>query len=391
MLRELAIYCYLVMFRIVFTICKLVPQQNKTTFVASFGDNISHVAQETERLTDHKIVFLKTASCRFQFDNIKHHANLKFETVNLIDLVQSIYHLATSKVIFVDNYFGFLSVTNFKENVTCVQLWHAAGAIKQFGLMDPTIRKRGTRANKRFKEVYNRFQYLVVGSEKMSLIYQKSFGVSNQQILRTGIPRTDFFYNHEETGIAKHALYEKMPLIKNKKVILYAPTFRDHELGSVEIKLDVAKMYKELKDTHVLLLRLHPVVKGELPHKHDDFIIDVSDYKNINELLVISDLLITDYSSIPFEFSILGKPMVFYSYDLADYENSRGFWENYREQMPGPIVENCDALIQVIQSNTFDLNEVKKFSAVWNQYSQGNSSANIVNYLYGTKQKKSKS
>ncbi|WP_117168451.1 CDP-glycerol glycerophosphotransferase family protein [Paraliobacillus sediminis] len=383
MLREFAISSYLFIFKIIFILFKLLPQQEKITCVASFGDNINHIAQSAYSLTDQKIIILKSKSCRVNFEDSRNQV-LQFETLNMIGFIQSIYHLATSKVIFVDNYFGFLSVTKFKASVTCIQVWHAAGAIKQFGLMDPSVKTRSSQANDRFIKVYNRFTYVIVGSEKMSAIFRKSFGLSNQQILRTGIPRTDFFFDKVKTANIKVQLQEEIPIVTNKKVILYAPTFRDSQLNDQKIMLDIKKMYAQLSKDHVLLLRLHPAVKGTFINQYPEFVIDVSKYQNINHLLVITDLLITDYSSIPFEFALLEKPMIFFTYDFDEYTQNRGFWEDYQTQLPGPIVTSTTDLINTIKQNQFNIEKVKSFSQQWNQYSRGNSSKNIIEFLYKT-------
>ncbi|MCT2535127.1 CDP-glycerol glycerophosphotransferase family protein [Aquibacillus koreensis] len=387
MVRELVISSYLFIFRIFFNLFKLFPQKEKTTFVASFGDNIDYVIHELKQLNDDEIVILKKTSCRVDFSTDESQKVLDFETTNLIHFVQSIYHIATSKVVFIDNYFGFLSVTDFKPNVVCVQLWHAAGAIKQFGLLDPSIVNRSERARQRFIDVYSRFTYVVVGSEKMSSIFRSSFGVQNENILRTGIPRTDFFFNKKLVNDIKHSLHESYPIINDKKVIMYAPTYRDSQLNSANIALEIETMYQELGDDYVLFLRLHPAIKGKFDNKYPEFVYDLSDYEDINHLLLVTDLLITDYSSIPFEYSLLGKPMIFFTYDLESYTNERGFWEDFESNLPGPIARTTEEVIQQIQSNQFDMDKVKAYANEWNRYSRGNSSQNIVKAVYAEEER----
>lgn len=382
MARELFITVYLFVFRILFYIFNLFPQKKKTTFVASFGDNVLYTVKEIEKQTDDQVVILKTSQCKIDFDNDSNRIVLDFETLNLVDWFKSIYHLATSHHIFVDNYFGFLAVTNFKPNVRCIQLWHAAGAVKQFGLKDLSIEYRSQRAHDRFQKVYQRFNHVIVGSEKMASIFKESFGINNEQLLRTGIPRTDFFYDQVAKKHVEQSLNAEFPRIHDKKVILYAPTYRDDQLDLAHIELNIDKMYQAFKKDYILMLRLHPAIEMELSHEYPDFVIDVSAYHQLNDLLVVTDLLITDYSSIPFEFALLDKPMIFFAYDLDEYANSRGFWENYRELVPGPIVHDTDALIECIKKNDFDMNRVRNFADQWNQYSRGYSSERLIQTIY---------
>ncbi len=382
MVREISISLYLFVFSIFFHIFKLYPQKQKSTFVASFGDNVLFTLKELEKHGDEQVIILKTAQCKVDFTDQPHRIVLQFEPSRPFDWLRSIYHLATSSHIFVDNYFGFLAVAEFREDVQCTQLWHAAGAIKQFGLRDPSIQNRSARALKRFQQVYDRFTHVVVGSDKMAHIFQQSFGLDDQHMLRTGIPRTDFFFDDAAQQIVTSQLTEQYPVIQEKKVILYAPTFRDQELHVAKLALDFEKLYKCLKDDYVLFLRLHPAVRDSWDNPYPDFIYDVSSIQDVNHLLIVTDILVSDYSSIPFEFALLERPMIFFAYDLAEYSRTRGFWEDYENMVPGPVVHTTDALIHVLKNGEFHLNDVRQFAKTWNEYSTGNSSENLVKALY---------
>ncbi|WP_144460667.1 CDP-glycerol glycerophosphotransferase family protein [Siminovitchia fortis] len=378
MVREFAIHLYLFVFRFFFTIFSICPQKKKTTFVASFGDNALFVIKELQKQTDDQIVVLKTASCRvdFQVDS------LDFEPKKFFDWIRSIYHLATSNVIFIDNYFGFLAAVKFKPGVKCIQLWHAVGAIKQFGLKDPSNAGRSPKAIERFKKVYSQFDYVVVSGDKMTDIYRESFGIGEENILRTGIPRTDFFFDEQALKKASDALRKKYPAIQEKKVILYAPTYREGEFNVSSLPLNIDYMYQELKNEYILLLRLHPAVRFDFVIQYPDFIYDVSDYPDINHLLAVTDLLISDYSSIPFEFSLLQRPMIFFAYDLEEYAKSRGFWEPYEQLVPGPIVYNSKDLVEAIRTNNYDFNQIVKFANEWNEFSTGSASRRLIQAVY---------
>lgn len=381
MVREFAIAIYLFVYRLFFTVFKLFPQKKKSTFVASFGDNILYVVKELERRLDQEIVILKTAQCKIIFKEYSNARVLHFELAKPLQWIRSIFHIATSTTIFVDNYFGFLATSPLKKNVNCIQLWHAAGAIKKFGLKDPAIKKRSKRANKRFNRVYDRFDLIIVGSDNMATIFQESFGVSEQKILKTGIPRTDFFFQKNEIINVVNWLEKKYSLVQGKKVILYAPTFRENEY---DIPLNFTEMYNQLKDDFVLLLRLHPSIEKKMLNQFPSFVCDVSDYPLVNHLLCITDILITDYSSVSFEFSLLQRPMIFFAYDLDEYCGVRGIWKPYEETVPGPIVTNTSELIHVIKTEQFNMDNIVRFNKEWNQYSDGSSSEKLILAVYGS-------
>src|SRR5699024_9379731 len=117
----------------------------------------------------------RTSQCNITFKDAPNRKQYDFKTTHPVHWIWSIYHLATSRIVFVDNYYGFLAATEFKPHVKCIQLWHAAGAMKQFGLKDLSIENRPKKAYKRFHKVYQRFDHVVVGSEHMANIFREGF------------------------------------------------------------------------------------------------------------------------------------------------------------------------------------------------------------------------
>src|SRR5690625_1112818 len=121
MIKELSIGLYLVCFRIYFSLCQLFPLQNKTTFVASFEDNILYTMREVEKETEDHIVILRTTKHKVRIPPSARRIVLEFSIPHLLDWFVAVYHLATSRVIFVDNYYGFLSAAPFRRDVVCIQ------------------------------------------------------------------------------------------------------------------------------------------------------------------------------------------------------------------------------------------------------------------------------
>lgn len=383
MLRELVISIYLFLVNIIFTISKLFRLQNKSTFVVSFTGNIPLIIEELYSYSlEEDIVVIQAGN---------QHIDMPDESIKSIRLhhplhfIQSIYHLATSRRVFVDNYYGFLTATKFKDEVNCIQVWHAVGALKSFGLNDMSNELRSEKALRRFQMVYDRFDTVVVGSYKMEQIFRESFGITeDERFLRTGIPRTDFFFDNVAKQQAMTKFSVDFPLATNRKVILYAPTYREDELGSsvISLQMDLDKMYEHFKSDYILLLRLHPAMNHQFKNKYPGFIFNVSQYESLNTLLIGSDILITDYSSIPFEYALLNKPMIFYTYDLDAYRDLRGLPENYEASLPGPIAFTTDEIVQLINEGHFDLDRVRAFAKEWNEFSHGNSTQNFIEVIY---------
>lgn len=389
--REIIKEIYLLFYKVTFSIFNLLPARNKVTFVISFGDNSRYVYDQMIRnKVSCEVVVLYQGSSNSYFKNVDNIELIPLNSLNIYFLIRGIYHLATSKYVLIDNYFGFLAAFDFKKNVECIQLWHASGAIKKFGLEDHSTVSRSKRAKARFLKVYQNFHKAVVGSDVMADFFIKAFGLSSENILFTGIPRTDFFFDQDLEQSIKEQYNERYPEWHYKKKILYAPTYRDGQLDYFKLKLDLSFMERELGDDYVLLLRLHPAIKNtsNYANQHPDFVYDFSSAKyDIYELLLVADYLITDYSSIPYEFSLLGKPMVFFAYDLEIYEKERGLWARYETMVPGPVVKSSEEIITVIKESSFDLKVVKDYSRKWNKYSNGQSSENLVNYMFFSNKK----
>jgi CDP-glycerol glycerophosphotransferase (TagB/SpsB family) len=141
-------------------------------------------------------------------------------------------------------------------------------------------------------------------------------------------------------------------------------------------------MAAELRDDFILLLRLHPAIKNRVnvSKKYSDFIVDASSEQfGINSLLVAADYLITDYSSIVVEYSLLQKPIIFFRYDVEEYMRTRGVLE---QQLPGPIVSDTESIIDLIHTNRFDLEAIRTYAETWNKYSKGYSSEHLIQYLF---------
>lgn len=391
MIKEIGVSIYLFFFKIIFNFFKLFPVTNKTVFLSTFGNNAFFLANELATLKSSPVIFINQKRCKLDFSSIplQNKRIYSFETANILDTFRSIYHLATSKYIFIDNYFGTLSAMRFRKEVKCVQLWHAAGAIKKFGWADPETSFRSKKAKTRFQQVYNKFQYIPVGSKQMATIFSDAFHLNSDHFLYTGVPLTDYYYDElaKSRGL-KHVL-KTYPAIEGKKVILYAPTFRKNSLQQMDFQLDIAEMLQKLDKDYVLMIRLHPSIQEAVELPAHPRIILVNNYPHLNELLVATDILITDYSSIPVEFSLLKKKMIFYTFDSEDYNRTQGLWEESSLYFPGPIVKTTSQIIDHILDPSIDFEKINQFNEHWNTYSTGDATRQLLTTIYSEKETQS--
>ena len=336
-------------------------EKNRVSFIIdsreSFKGNLDYIKKEFEKRGDFEFHF-------FYKDKLS-YASLK--------------KLAGSRYIFLNDNFFAMAFMDFKPKNIIVQLWHAPGASKKFG-GSVEIESRDI-----LRKCSEKTDYLFVTSEKIMGYYGEAFQMSKTKIKPLGLPRLDYYFENHDLDKIKNEFSKKYNVFPDKKIILYAPTFREEEkYNNVFNYLDLEKFNQKLGDEYILALRLHPKIKN---FYKDDIsangkYIDVSDFESEQELMLISDILITDYSSIMIEYSVLNKPTVFFTYDLDDYlANERGFYYDFKTTVPGPIVHTSDELIDVIENDRFDKSKISEFVNSQFDYIDGHSSERIVNYL----------
>ncbi|MBI0577728.1 CDP-glycerol glycerophosphotransferase family protein [Neobacillus cucumis] len=239
-----------------------------------------------------------------------------------------------------------------REGNVYLQTWHGT-PLKKLGF-DIDIEGPETLARENFYVESRNWDYLISANPYSSEIFRKAFKF-DKEMLEVGYPLNDIFYRKGLQNKIEE-LKEKLKLPKDKKIILYAPTWRDNEMvgsweHSFQLKFDLDKYYEQLHSDHILLLRMHHLISDsmEIDEKYKEFVYDFSKYDDIQELYVISDILITDYSSVFFDFANTKRPMLFYAYDYEMYkENIRGFYLNMEEDLPGPVIQNDEDLLQAI-------------------------------------------
>lgn len=319
-----------------------------------------NVGEIYKRLKNYNFKFIYIGMYEDNNINIDNKILKKYSIFNPIAL----YHLATAKYWLSDStFFSFLKSKKEQKNI---QLWHAAGAFKKFGL---SIEKN--------KKYY--IDLAIISSDKVIGFYQEAFGIEREKIKNLGIPRADIFFKEDEKLKVKERFFNEYPELKNKKIMMYAPTFRDNDKGNFNLKLDVKLMKEKLEKLgYILLLRLHPSIKKDNISVDNIFSYDFSKYKQVSDLLIISDILISDYSSIIFEFSIMKKPILFYSYDVKEYIKDRGFYYNYYEFIPNKINYTTEEIIDSIINKKWDLERIEKFARYFFNPFDGNSTERVL-------------
>ena len=296
------------------------------------------------------------------------------------------YHLATAALFVVDSHYLPIYVIKRRPGTTIVQTWHACGAIKKIGysVLDKSFGADETLVS--LVRLHTNYDLCLAASNAAVLQYMDAFRQPAELFVTSlGIPRTDVLVNEEAGGALASEIRRRYAIPKGRRVILYAPTFRGTSMTRARHPedLDLALLARTVGTDHVVLLRLHPAVRARqrIDPGLEGFVIDVSDYPEINELMLVSDVLVTDYSSVIFEFALLGRPMAFFAPDTADYDDERGFYFDYRTGVPGPVFETTEALAGWLREGEVDLDRVRAFATTWFEVADGHASERFVDRI----------
>ncbi|HIF9179510.1 TPA: CDP-glycerol glycerophosphotransferase family protein [Photobacterium damselae] len=291
--------------------------------------------------------------------------------------LKHLYYLARSKYR-IDNCQESGLLTPHK-NTIYIQTWHGT-PLKNIAqdIMDESF----DNIKKDWLQDSRTWDYLVSPNKTVSNIFYKAFGLDDKTtILEYGNPRDDlFFQNKQDDKISE--IKKKLNIDNNKKVILYAPTFRDGMEKTASLNFSLDEMSQVLGDEYIFLIRTHSNVTNRLPNIETyKCFLDVSQYNDAQELLLISDILISDYSSIFIDYSLLSRKIIFYAYDYDFYKKCcRDLYFDYDSFVPGPIVQSMAELAREIKSEQIDLVRIEKFSDKYNIKSS-KASFNILKHV----------
>ncbi|MDE7313289.1 MAG: CDP-glycerol glycerophosphotransferase family protein [Eubacterium sp.] len=276
--------------------------------------------------------------------------------------------LADAKYVFLNEGCNVIGSIPMRSETILTQTWHACGAFKRFGFSTAELKYGETAEEMRKYPYYGNTTYVTLSSPDIAWAYEEAMLLQGHTgcLLPTGVSRTDVFFQRRFLEAARTHFAQCVPFAAGRKVLLYAPTFRGQAKEAYSPGLlDVQMLKQALGQDYVLVVKHHPFVKSppKIPQSCADFAKDVTKELSIEELLCVSDVCISDYSSLVFEYSLFEKPMLFFAYDLEGYFDWRGFYYDYYELAPGPVVRTNEELISQIRQleSQFDPQRVREF------------------------------
>lgn len=300
-------------------------------------------------------------------------------------LFRASYHLATSRYFIIDDYYFPVYVIRPRAGTEIIQLWHAAGAFKKFGYSTVGKSFGPSPDYLRHVKVHSNYSKVIVSGAEVIPYYSEAFNMPADRILPLGVPRDDLYF--EETQIQKKVrhFFNDYPELSGKKLILYAPTFRGRSHGqhSERCPLDLKRFAGCLADDCVLIVHLHPYAYDKMaPLFTSEKVYLIQETYDIQDLMIVSDMLITDYSSVIFDYSLLEKPIAFYAEDLDRYIQERDFYYDFKSFIPGPFFTDMESLAEWINRPVHDTASVIAFKHHFFDHLDGQASKRIVDQLF---------
>jgi CDP-ribitol ribitolphosphotransferase len=270
---------------------------------------------------------------------------------------------AKQDYIFVDDYVPFFKYIDVSDKTTLVQVWHAGVGFKSVGYA--RFGEKGSPYPD--ASAHRKYDYAIVGGEALRDVYAEVFGIDRENCLPYGLMRIDGYLEPSKIENFKTRFYSEHPEFKDKKIILFAPTFRGtgQRTANYPFRLiDQNKVYDLCKkEGYVFLIKMHPFIRKqiEIEEQYKDCIIDFSSYPDINELFYVTDILITDFSSNIYEFSLQKKPIISYAYDKYEYELLRSVHRTLDKYAPGKVCLTFDEVVETITNKDFEMEKLYKF------------------------------
>lgn len=343
----------------------LKPKKNKITYI-SYNSNtlprgMKHISEQLRELNpNYKEVYL----------TLKFTNNLINKIRYSFEIFKQIYHIKTSQIVFIDGNNFVISNISLK-GTKVIQLWHSSGAIKKFGM--DYIRKYPIR----------NYDYMITSGDTAIPYMASAFNMPKENILPLGYAENDVLLNKDFLSSTREKLINKYKdFIGDKKVVLYAPTFRGEAVyNQTHLEVDLQHLSDLLGDDYRIIYKVHPSL-GNLSLGNSNRLLNASTH-NIYDLFTISDILISDYSSIIYDFALLERPIVLFAPDLDDYTKQRGLYVNYHTFSPYPITSTLSELSEAVKNiDTLTEEDRTYLKRTFFKYTDGQSASRVANFVH---------
>lgn len=303
---------------------------------------------------------------------------------NIFGLISYIFHLllqmkhmANSQIIILDTYCIPVSILKQRKETKIIQIWHAAGAFKKFGYSILDKEEGSSSKIAMAMKMHYNYSYVCTSSEYCLPYFAEAFHVPYDKMVIYPLPHFDLLNNEKYKKNVKNKIIKNYPqLQKDKKIILYAPTFRKDD---VKMEQNILKLIDSIDmNKYQLIIKLHPLDESEIKDKR--IILDKK--FSTTDMLIIADYVISDYSAIIYEASFLHKPLFFYVFDFDLYYKKRNFYIDFNEDMPGFISSDPNRIMEAIENEKYDISRIVSFSEKNIVYPKSSYTKDLTDFLF---------
>lgn len=290
-------------------------------------------------------------------------------------MIKQMYHIATSQIVILDTYCMVVSLLHHKKSLIVIQMWHALGLMKKAGysILDKPEGRSSSLATA--MKLHKNYDVIFASSDKCRKAMGQVFGYPISNVYTFPLPRVDLLRNIDFIKKTRNTIVKKYPILKEKKTIVYAPTYRKDEKF---MERQVERLTHQFPfEEYNLICNFHPLSQMKISDKR--VIVDKT-FTTI-ELLTVADFVISDYSSIIYEAAIMEKPIIFFAFDLDEYMTDREFFIDYESEVPGPVCRNVQELMCAVRYYQYDKDQIRSFAEKYVSLSSKDCTDDITRFL----------
>ena len=355
-----------VILNVIYFFMKLLPTKHKVVMLSrqTNNENLDFKLLEKELRKKDKNIEIKIL-CKQIKDNLLGKIRYCFY------ILKCMANLANSKICIIDGYSIPVSLLKHKKDLKVIQIWHASGALKKFGYQSLNKKEGRKEEIAKLMNMHKNYTYVISPSKATAEFYKEAFNVTDKQIVINGMPRLDYVLKEDINK--KEEFFKDYPEYKNKKTILYVPTFRKETDMSENLEQMIQRVDKE---KYNLIIQLHPLDRNTETEKYS-----VDSKYSTQDLLRIADYIITDYSALAFETSILDKPLFFYVFDIEEYEETRGLNIDLFKEMQYATSKDIEEIIEKIEKEDYDYKSLERFKIKYMGTDYHHNTEKLVNFI----------
>lgn len=375
---EVIIKAGMLFLNMVYTLMKLLPQQKKITVLSRQSNTPSmDILMLRDKITelhpDYKVVVL----CRMIEGGIIRKAAYLFH------ILRQMYHLATSEAVILDTYCIAVSILKHRVTLLVIQMWHSIGTMKKFGYSILDKEEGSSSRLAKLMKMHANYDYILAAGDGYKNHLADGFQYPLEKIITLPLPRVERLKDPAYADKVSSAILNVYPQLKdkNKRNILYVPTFRKSDDTGLMDALKALCLNFDY-ERYNLIVKVHPLTDLN-GFDDENAIIDIR-FSSFDMLFVCDDV-ISDYSCIMYEAAVLKKPIFLYAYDYDDYMATRDIYMDYKAEVPGPICYTADALMDSLNRNTYDYGKLDRFLNKYVYTGSPHETQDIVNFIFQQK------